>query len=565
MIRENKPSGTFATRPTLIAIAVALVLTAPIAHAFEIDSGSPDVKIRWDNTFKYTAGWRVENPDQKVAVSLGNPNVDAGDLNLEKGLINNRVDWLTELDISSKNIGARVSAAAWYDDVYNKNSTDFPASIPIPNTVGALLGGPNNRFRSGTKSWMGRKGEISDAFIWGSMELGDGMKLSGRLGQHTLLYGETLFLGANGIAAAQGPVDLIKAFSLPGTQFKEIALPVEQISGTLQINPNVSIGAYYQYEWRPLRLPATGSYFSPADFMGKGSDLLLLPFGAANRISDQKGDDSGQYGAQIRFKLPGSDVEFGLYAAKYDDKSPIPVANVTDPRGAFGAGTFRHVYAKNIKTYGASFSTLVGETNIAGEMSTRRDTPLHPVGDLVINFNNAADNDNNSAYAVGNTFHANFSAITVLPATALWEGASFVGELAFNRLLSVTRNPTNPLFPNGVLNTTHTRDAWATRFVFQPEYFQVMPGVDLQVPIAVGYGISGRSAVFQVAPEHGGDISVGFNFDVKKTWRAGLQFTHYYGSDGPAPSMNPLTNTQASYDQYYADRDFVTLSIQRTF
>ncbi len=557
-------SGTFATRPTSIAIAVALVLTTPVAHAFEIDSGSPDVKIRWDNTFKYTAGWRVENPDKDVAVSFGNPNVDAGDLNLKRGLINNRIDWLTEFDISAKNIGARVSAAAWYDDVYNDSRTDFPGSIPIPNTVNALLGGRNNRFTSDTERVMGGMGEISDAFVWGSTEFGNGMKLSGRVGRHTQLYGETLFLGANGIAAAQGPVDLIKAFSLPGTQFKEIALPVGQVSANLQINSNVSVGAYYQYEWRALRLPATGSYFSPADFVGKGADLMLSPFGPANRLKTLKGDDSGQYGAQVRFKLPGSDVEFGLYAAKYDDKAPIPVLNVTDP-GQFGTGTYRLVYAKNIKTYGASFSTLIGETNVAGEMSTRRDTPLAPLGDIVVNFDNTADNNKNSAYAVGNTFHANFSAITVLPATALWEGASFVGELAFNRLLSVTRNPTNPLFPNGVLNTTHTRDAWATRFVFQPEYFQVMPGVDLQVPIAVGYGISGRSAVFQVAPEHGGDISVGFNFDVRKTWRAGLQFTHYYGSDGPAPSMNPLTNTQASYDQYYADRDFVTLSIQRTF
>lgn len=561
----SKSSGGFPARATAIAVALGAVLPVPVAHAFEFDTGNPELKMRWDNTLKYTAGWRVKDPDQQVAVSQTNPNVDFGDLNFDKGLINNRIDLLSEFDISTRNAGARVSATAWYDDVYNKDSTDFPASNPIPNTTAALLGGPNNRFPEGTKRLMGRKAEFSDAFVWGTTDIGDGMKLSGRLGRHTQLYGETLFLGANGIAAAQGPVDLIKAFSLPGAQFKEIALPVGQLSGSLQIGPNLSVGAYYQYEWRPLRLPAAGSYFSPADFVGAGADLLLSPGGPANRIADQEGSDSGQYGAQTRFKIPGSDMEFGVYAAKYHEKGPIPVLNVTDPNGAFGAGTYRLVYGKNVKTYGASVSTLIGETNVAGEMSTRRGTPLHPVGDLVINFNNAADNDENTAYAVGNTFHFNVSAITVFPATPLWEGASFVGELAFNRLLSVTRNPTNPAFPNGVLNTTHTRDAWAMRFVFQPEYFQVMSGLDLQVPIAVGYGIAGRSAVFQVAPEHGGDVSVGLNFDYKKTWKAGLQYTHYYGPAGAAPSVDPATNTQASYKQYYADRDFVTLSVQRSF
>lgn len=560
----NTTRETIPAKPTAIAILLALLLPIPAAQAFEFDTGNPELKMRWDNTVKYSAGWRVDNPDQKVAVSLANPNVDAGDLNLKRGLINNRIDWLTELDLSAKNYGARVSAAAWYDDVYNKDSTDFPGAIPIPNTIGALTGGANNRFTDLNKRLMGRKAEFSDAFVWGSTDIGDGMKLSGRAGRHTLLYGETLFLGANGIANAQGPVDLIKAFSLPGTQFKEIALPVGQVSGNLQINPNLALGAYYQYEWRPLRLPAAGSYFSPADFVGAGADLLLGPGGPANRLADQEGKDSGQFGGQVKFKLPGHDLEFGLYAAKYHEKAPIPILNVTDP-GAFGSGTYRLAYARNVKTYGASVSTLIGETNVAAEMSTRRGTPLHPLGDLVINFDNSADNDRNSAYAVGNTFHANFSAITLLPANALWQGASFVGELAYNRLLSVTHNPTNPLFPNGVLNTNHTRDAWATRFVFQPEYFQVLPGLDLQVPIAVGYGISGRSAVFQVAPEHGGDVSVGLNFDYKKTWKAGVQYTHYYGPAGPAPALDIAAGTYASYKQYYADRDFVTLSIQRSF
>lgn len=548
-----------------LAVCVAAALPYGAVQAFQLDTGESDLKVRWDNTFKYTVGYRVKDPSQGVAASFVNPNVDAGDLSLGKGLINNRVDWLSELDMSYNGIGARVSGAAWYDTVYNRNSNDYPASVPFPNTIGALTGGPNNTFSPATEKLMGRKAEISDAFLYGSTNLGDGMTLSGRFGRHTQLYGETLFLGANGIAYAQGPVDLIKLFSVPNAQFKEIALPVGQASGNLQINSNLSVGAYYQYQWRPLRLPAAGSYFSPADFVGDGGDLLLTPVGgAANRVNDFEGKDSGQFGFRTKFKIPGSEVEYGLYAAKYHEKAPIPVLNATEP-GAFAGGTYRLMYAKNVKVFGASFSTLVGETNLAGEISTRRDTPLAPLGDLVVNFDPTADNDKNSPYAVGNTLHANLSAISIFSGNSLWDGATVIGELAFNRLLSVTRNPTNPMFPNGVLNTTHTRDAWAMRVLFQPEYFQVLPGLDMQVPIGLGYGISGRSAVFQIAPEHGGDVSIGLNFDYQKTWRAGLQYTHFFGSEGAAPSLNPATATQAGYKQYYRDRNFVTLSVQRTF
>ena len=563
---------------TAVACAATLGAMAPLhaVHAMEIGTSDPDFVIRWDNTVKYTAAVRLHDPSQSVAASIppplggdGNPNVDFGDMNFSKGLINNRVDLLTEFDLSyRKEMGLRISGAAWYDSVYERRHTDFPTTSPyslLPNDQAAVMGGANNQLSSSAKRLMGKDAELSDAFVYGNTDFDNGVKLSGRVGRYTLIYGETLFLGANGIAAAQGPVDLIKLYSVPSSQFKEIGLPVGQVSGNLQVNSNFSVGAYYQFEWRPLRLPAAGSYFSPADFVGEGGDLLLTPTGgAANRIGDKRGSDNDQFGARIKFKFPGSDVDYGLYAAQYDDKAPIPVLNATDA-GAFNGGTYQLYYAKHIQVFGASFSTLVGDANVAGEISTRRNTPLAPLGDLVINFDPTANNDRNTPYARGNTLHANFSVIEVLPASPVWGGASIVGEVAYNRLLNVTRDPTNPLYPDGVLNTTHTRDATVLRAVFQPEYFQVVPGVDLQVPIGLGWGIKGRSAVLELAPEHGGDMSIAINADYQKTWRGGLQFTHYYGPRGPAPSLAAATNTFAGYKQYYADRDFVSLSIQRSF
>lgn len=559
----QKMTRPYVIRRKALVVAVSAVLMSNAAFAVVIDTGDSDITARFDNTIKYTSAYRLNNPSQKVAASTVNPNVDAGDLNLQKGLINNRIDITSEADINYKDSGFRVSGTGWYDTVYEKSSTDFP-SVYAPNTVAAAKGGANNQYTSDAQKLMGNHVELLEAFIHNTTEVNN-MQLSTRLGRLTQLYGESLFLGANAIAYAQGPVDLIKALSLPNAQYKDIALPVRQATVSLQVNPNLSFDAYNQFEWRPIRLPAAGSYFSPADFVGAGGDLILLPGGLtpASRGFDQQGRSHGQFGGRIKFKVPGSDVEYGLYAAQYDDKLPIPVVNLAVP-GQLGSNSYNLDYGRDIKIFGASFSTLIKETNVAGEVSTRRNTPLAPLGDLIITANPQANNSNQTPYARGNTLHANLSQINVFPATRLYDGASLVAEFAFNSLLNVTHDPSNPVTGNA-LNTTHSRDHEAVKVVFQPEYFQVRPGLDLQTPITVGYGINGRSAVLQVEPEHGGEISLGINFDYMKTWRGGFQITHYYGPAGPAPSLNPATTTMASYQQYYHDRDFASFTIQRTF
>ncbi|RTL54163.1 MAG: DUF1302 domain-containing protein [Rhodocyclaceae bacterium] len=561
------------TKVCSLSIAIASLCAASFvpsnALAFEIE-GTGDVKMRWDNTLKYTAAWRMNNPDGAVANQNGaQPNVDFGDMAFKKGMINNRVDLLSEFDLAYQNLGARISGAAWYDAEYNKNHNDFVGAPP--NTIAAAMGGPNNLIPKAAKNIMGQRAEIADAFVYGKFDIED-KTLSLRVGKHSLIYGESLFLGNNGIAAAQGPVDAVKLLSLPNVQFKEVAMPVGQVSGNFSISPDVSIGAYFQYQWKENRIPAAGSYFGVADFVGAGSDVLLTPppFGtAASRSPDSKGSDSGQWGMQVKFKV--GDVDYGLYAARYDDKNPIAVLNlgsILAGAGTLGGGTYNLMYAKDIKVYGASFSTVFGETNVAGEISTRRNVPLVVPGDLILNSAVAnADNNRNTPYARGNSLHLNLSAIALFSGNGLWGGASLTGEYAYNRLLDVTYRPAYAvgLAPDP-LNSTHTRDASAIRVVFQPEFFQVMPGVDIQMPIGLGYGLSGRSAVVQLSPEHGGDFSIGANATIDRTWKTGLNYTHFFGEKGTAPSSAVgAVSTYAAYKQYYADRDFISFTVQRTF
>jgi hypothetical protein len=542
------------------------------AYAVGIETENPDLKMSWDNTFKYSAGWRVADVDSKIADNSIGPqiNTNDGDLNFKKGaMISNRVDWLSEFDLRyKKNFGLRVSGAAWYDDVYNRSNDNAGAM------GGALVNStsvPYNQFTDATRDIHGRKAEIQDAFVYGSFAPND-MNVNVKLGQFTQLYGESLFFGYNGIAGAQTPLDLARALSVPNSQFKEVAMPVKQLSAQVQINPGLTVGAYYQFEWKKNRLPGVGSYFSFADFTDAGGENLLLgdiPNGpsaaSVHRGEDLKASDSGQGGAQLKFK--SGDTEYGLYVAQFHDKMPQfyarPGVNAIGGVNSIGGpdiGDYVMVYGEKIKTYGASFSTLLGETNVAGELSVRINQPLMAIGNAMI-VGATANGNNNPAYPVGDTLHLNMSAITVLGASPLWQGASFVGEFAYNQRMKITKN-------EAALDPMATQSASAIQLVFQPEYFQVLPGLDLQVPIGLSYGVSGRSSVAGVGslmPSEGnGNISLGIKADYQKTWQASLNYTHYFGNRGSVIKYNAPAPT-LSYDNFHGDRDFISLSIQRTF
>jgi hypothetical protein len=546
-----------------IIFALASVLPIHAAHAIDFQTDNPDLRITWNNTLKYSTAYRLKDADPAlitatapVSTNMYTFNQNDGDLNFKKkGLISSRLDWLSEFDIGTRNLGARVSGAYWYDLVYNRanhNDGSF-------DSVSVLSGRPANQFAPDTRDQHGKQGEVLDAFVYA--------KSSGetpatiRAGRHTLVYGETLFMGANGIAYAQGPTDLVKLLAVPGTPFKEILLPVNQISGTVQVASNVSVGAYYQLEWRPTRIPGVGSYNS--DFNGagvgvNGGGILLGPGLAAIGINDLEPKDSGQGGIQVKFTPENSGVEYGLYAAQYNDKGPqLYVSNIPP---ACTPCTWQNIYAEDIKTYGASASGVLLGANVAAEVSTRRNTPL--VDDPV--FNPGPADNNNPLFAVGNTAHANLSAIYVMPTNSLFDGGAWLAELGWNRALSCTTHCDN-------VDPNTTRDATSMRAIFAPDYYQVIDGLDISIPVGLGYGLSGRSrAVFKFngGVEHGGDLSIGVNGTYQQVWKGGVNYVHYLGAATPFLISNPATGTTnptLSYGQSLADRDNISLYIKRSF
>lgn len=553
-------------RQSLRSMLVATsLMAAGSTLAAPIDVGNPDIKLRWDNTFKYSAGMRLKDQDdtltQNVPATPGGGkgpaalNADDGDRNFKKGrLISNRLDVLSEMDlVIHDDYGLRVSGAAWYDDVYNqKNDNNSPAT-------NNSLSVPSDHFTHDTRDLHGRQAEILDAFVFGGTDVGDA-RVSGRLGQHTVLWGESLFFGANAIAGTQSPVDAVKASSVPGSTTKEIIMPVGQFSGQIQFSPALTLMGYYQYDWEATRLPAAGSYFSNNDFIGDGGERIRfapgLPGIGLSRGADIKAKDSGQFGLGLRTQL--GDWEFGAYAIRYHAKTPVLYSHAqrTAVTGA-GFGTYQWVYPEDIKAFGVSATTTVDTVNFAGEFSVRRDTPLTSLPQEV--GTREADNNNHAFYAIGNSAHANVSMIWSMPRNFMSDEPAFSMEVAYNQLTSCTSNC-------AAMDPDLDRRAAAVRALYAIPQRNVMDGLDLTPSFTVGYN-NGKSPVAIMGPDDGGDMTFTLAGNYLTVWDFTMAYTHYYGGANTATyaSSDPSVNGTYTFAQTLKDRDFVSVSLRRTF
>lgn len=569
-----------------IGVALALAFFGNAVLAFEIDTGDEDLKIRWDNTIKYSAAARLHNPSATLtsaAANSNNPNLDDGDRNFNRGLISNRLDIFSEFDASYRDFGFRMSGAGWYDSVYNKDN-DNPGfgGGAYPNQASV----PANHFVRDTRKIEGRDAEVLDAFVFGHFTLGNDSRASFRFGQHAIQWGETLFFGSNGIAGGMMPVDAVKLLSVPNTLFKEAILPVPMLSGELQITPKLSVGAYYQLRWKKSRIPTVGSYFDVADSLPDGAERLLLagpgsPYLAnAPRLSDQEPKNSGQGGIELR--MQALDTDFGVYLIRYHDKTPQQVVNigiapvVYDPEagctvpnsfstgpsscGVAGPVSYRLAYPQAITSLGVSASKTFGDVNLASELSFRRGQPLSSgltSDPSALTGGPSANNAANPAYPVGRTAHFNTSALWSIPANPLFREGSLAAELGWNRVLAVTRNPAR-------FDPDASRGAVALRGVLQATYRQVATGLDLSPLLGLGWAPKGsRSSITTTGlPQNGnGDLTLGVDGVYQDAWRTSLSFTHYLGTAGSF--LTP--SGQIAFKQYYADRDFVALSVRRSF
>lgn len=641
---HNKQTlGATPLRRSLLATAIMLA-SLPAAHAVEIDTGSEDWSVRFDNTVKYNYGVRTESAGKRF---LGSPNNNDGDYNFRKSGTNitNRVDLLSELDvIYQESMGFRVSGAAWYDKAYDNtgsNSNPFvngngdqsgisPGIGGLPGT-GVPLGSPHLS-NYAQRYYSGPSGEILDAFVFYKTEVGEQSVFSTKIGQHNLFWGETLLNPVHSLSYGQSGLDLAKLAASPGTEAKELFVPRNQISASFQVNPELTIGAQYFLEWDAARLPEAGTYYGGSDLVGEGAQSFLLGHtgtpglipvqGALTTIrrgDDLNPDKRGDWGVMAKWSPEWLDGTLGVY---YRNSSEILPQAWLDARGltVTGAGgpianlynslqtaTYQFAYADDIDIYGISLSKEIAGISVGSDLNIRHNMPLASIPAIVSSTSSTGlgngfgllpprsagtgviydvPGDGDGLSATGDTLHWTLNGLMTIGDTPLFDAATLLGELYYSNLLELDGN--NEALYKG--KSTYrgidkpTRDNWGIGVNFTPTWYQVVPGVDLSMPVSVNLGLDGISPVQGGGAEDTGNYSVGLSAAIYNQYFVDLKYVDAFGeakachdgqTDGSTPNAFDGEQDYTCYGGGYSsfsgggstteDRGAVYLTLKTTF
>lgn len=117
-------------------------------------------------------------------------------------------------------------------------------------------------------------------------------------------------------------------------------------------------------------------------------------------------------------------------------------------------------------------------------------------------------------------------------------------EIGAVRRTHIDKNPT-------AIAPSQDASAWGISVRFSPSYYQVLPNLDINVPISVTYNPRGKSPVTTTfSGDKAGTFTIGLEAEYLKQWRASLLLTNYIGGEDV---------------QSLSDRRFISLSLQRTF
>jgi len=555
---QRRAGGAGAVRYALLAATMLSGALPVTAHAFSLYNGQEygnNLQISLSTTLSYSGFLRVHSPSAVLTNPATTYNSNEGDINLQHGIVGNVFEALPVLDIKDGDYGAHFSGEYFINTTYlGTNQNNQPQSInsfTIPK---------NNDFASQTRLANGMNGRMLDAFVYGTQRFGNeqSQSVTLKLGQQTLLWGQSLFFGNNGIDGGQAPIDVVQAQNLVNPQSQQIFLPVGQIVATYQPNDVYTLQAYYQYQWAPDSLEGVGSYFSTTDILGPGGQRLIattLPGLGNLYLFNTKAltppSQNGQFGGSVQAQYGNYDV--GLFGLRFDSKSPV--VNIIpfgfqDTKQGYSVGNYKLIYPRDIQLYGASLGTTIGATNVSGEISGRRNMPLVVPDVESLPGQNPGNANSDPLYAVGSTLSALGSFIYVSPALSFDPGGiTLLGEVEYVDVLGVAQN-------KETLAPGRSKAAAAFDVEVVPTYYNVLPHLVLSFPVSLKYNFAGNSEMDSTMNHGTGEFTAGISATYKVAWSAALDYVTFYGN--PAPALTPEAGQ-------LVDRGYVTLNLQHTF
>ncbi|MBG6463836.1 DUF1302 family protein [Pseudomonas aeruginosa] len=473
-----------------LAIGVVAVLSCGgLLQAKEFETANPDLSLRWDNTVRYNLGFRAEGRENALA---NNATYDESDNKFDRGdVVTNRLDLMSEFELAYKQYhGFRVSGSAWYDQAYA--DTDVETASGNVYYPGAGVGASTPSYAGGhysgfTKRYhRGFSGELLDAFAFTRFNLGD-VPVSVRAGRHTVYWGSGLLIAGHAVSYSQAPLDGRKAVSNPGTETREIFLPLGQLSAQAQVTDQLSVAAQYFLEWDTTRAPEGGTYLASADVALEGPNRMPVAPGFALPLRDAKTPrNRGNWGVMGTYAMDFLHSDISLFYREFDDYNPWGLQ--------VGSDFARYVYAENVKLYGLSWAAgpVLGGGSVGVDLSYRRNTSLVS--------SNIDTRDNQGAR--GDTWHLVVNGLWLLPRTAYFDTGNVIAEMAYSRVQRVTEH--KELFkaegyagcPAGQDKAwgCATRDYLGVAFSFAPQWLGVFPGWNISAPMSFDYGVSGNAA-----------------------------------------------------------------------
>ncbi|WP_313117461.1 DUF1302 domain-containing protein [Ectopseudomonas guguanensis] len=634
-IKSRKPVLRFAPAKAGFAFAGVLpLLVAAQAQAVEFSFADNEITGSLDTTVSYGQLWRVQGQDK----TNNDINTNDGNRNFDTGLVSEVFKITSDLEASYQNYGVFIRGTAFYDtqimdkrnDYLDNNSPAQPSqSFPRDNT-----------FTRETRHKAGRDAQILDAYVYGNWDVGN-MPVSGRLGKQVFNWGEGLFY--RGGVNTTNPVDAAK-FRLPGSEVKEVLVPVEALSFNIGLTDNLSMETFYQFNWKETAIDPVGTYFSETDLFADGgntaystnpalgsaafrntyANLSALGVGGlqgtnyldsngvfkvANIGTDLNAKNDGQFGVAFRYIAEElNSTEFGFYFVNYHAKEPTIYADLGAYQGlnldaittAASSGAItsystlqtlaglgnttaqtllglvngsatvdvagqvnaRREYVEDIRMYGMSFNTTVGNASVFGELAYRPNLPIgiaatnDLLGDLLLQSPNLASgrlvNIGGQQVQLGDQIH-NYTRVEAFN-TSLGTIYNFGPSLGFDSLFGVaelasehlrgdslqynSRNGTRYYAGrgNGSYISGYDRDdqvnknAYGYTLVLSGTWNDVYAGVNLSPFAVFKHDFEGNSHQTGNFIEGRKAYTLGMRASYLNSLEAEIQYTEFYGA-----------------------------------
>ncbi|WP_285962233.1 DUF1302 domain-containing protein [Pseudomonas tohonis] len=357
-LKSRKPQLRFAPATAGYALAGLLPLMCAVqAQAVEFSFADDEISGSIDTTVSYGQLWRVQGQDK----TNNDINTNDGNRNFDTGLVSEVYKITSDLEATYKNYGVFVRGTAFYDtQIMDKRNDYLGNNSPVQPSQNYPK---DDSFTYETRHKAGRDAQILDAYLYGNWEVAD-MPVTGRIGKQVFNWGEGIFY--RGGINTTNPVNAAQ-FRLPGSELKEVLVPVEALSFNIGLTDNLSMETFYQSNFKESAIDPAGTYFSETDLFADGGNTAystqraLLPVGAlysglsalgvgglqGGRTVDSNGvikvasigkdinaKNDGQFGVAFRYIAEElNSTEFGFYFVNYHAKEPTIAANLGDYAG----------------------------------------------------------------------------------------------------------------------------------------------------------------------------------------------------------------------------------------